>query len=117
MLLQHVDAAGMMNIAERLRCDIAAQDFTDGRGGELRLTCSIGFSMHPVTTYADTSTFEAAVELADLALYRAKRDGRNTCVGLMVTTLLPTEVMRGPLAPQLDALLASSRLRWVRPAS
>lgn len=117
MLLQHVDAAGVMNIAERLRGDIAAQDFADGRGGKLRLTCSIGFSMHPVTTYADTSTFEAAIELADLALYRAKRDGRNTCVGLIITTLLPVEVMRGPLAPQLDALLASNRLRWVRQAS
>ncbi len=117
LLLQHVDAAGVMNIAERLRCDIAARDFTDGRGGKLRLTCSIGFSMHPITTYADTATFQAALELADLALYRAKRDGRNTCAGLIVSTPLSVEIMRGPLTPQLDALLASDRLRWVRQVS
>ncbi|MCW8808611.1 MAG: diguanylate cyclase [Rhodanobacter sp.] len=117
LLLQDVDAAGVMNIAERLRHDIGAQDFTDGRGGKLRVTCSIGFSMHPVSTYADNTTFHAAVELADLALYRAKQDGRNTSVGLIVTTLLSAEVLRAPLAPQLDTLLASNRLRWARRTS
>jgi diguanylate cyclase (GGDEF)-like protein len=116
LLLQDVDAAGALAIAERLRGDIAAQDFMDGRGGTIKLTCSIGFSLHPVATHADSMTFDAALELADLALYRAKQDGRNTCVGLVATAPVPAEILCTPLAPQLDGLLASGRLRWVREA-
>lgn len=114
LLLQDVDAAGALAIAERLRCDIAAQDFMDGRGGTIKLTCSIGFSLHPVAMHADSTTFDVALELADLALYRAKQDGRNTCVGLIATTPVPAEILCTPLAPQLDGLLASGRLHWVR---
>ena len=114
LLLQDVDAAGVLVIAERLRRDIAAKNFKDGRGGAIRLTCSIGFSMHPLGTRADKATFEAALELADLALYRAKHLGRNQCVGLLVTAPLAADMLRGPFKPQLDALLASGQLRWAR---
>lgn len=117
LLLPGIDVAGALNIAERLRRDIAAQDFTDGRGGDIRLTCSIGFSLHPLVMQPDCGTFDAVLELADLALYRAKQDGRNTCVGLIAATLLPAEILDTPFAPQLDALLAADRLRWVREAS
>ncbi|OOG49446.1 ligand-binding sensor domain-containing diguanylate cyclase [Rhodanobacter sp. C01] len=117
LLLPGIDVAGALNIAERLRRDIAAQDFMDGRGGTIRLTCSIGFSLHPLVMQADCGAFDAALELADLALYRAKQDGRNTCVGLVATTLLPAEILDNPFAPQLDALIAAERLRWVHEAS
>jgi diguanylate cyclase (GGDEF)-like protein len=117
LLLRDVDAAKALVIAERLRRDIAAQDFSDGRGGKIKLSCSIGFSLHPLAAYADNSTFDAALELADFALYRAKKDGRNACVGLVATAPMPAEILRAPLAPELDGLLASGRLRWVREAS
>lgn len=117
LLLPGIDAAGALNTAERLRRDIAAQDFTDGRGGRIRLTCSIGFSLHPLARQADSGTFDATLELADLALYRAKQDGRNTCVGLIAPVLLPAEILRSPFAGQLDALIAADRLRWVRETS
>ncbi|OOG53764.1 hypothetical protein B0E48_15950 [Rhodanobacter sp. C03] len=117
LLLQSVDAAGALIIAERLRRDIAAQDFVDGRGGTIKLTCSIGFSLHPVAAHVDDTTFDATLELADLALYRAKQDGRNTCVGLIATAPVPAEILRTPLAPQLEVLLASGQLCWVREAS
>lgn len=117
LLLPGVDATEVLNIAERLRRDIAVQDFMDGRGGTIRLTCSIGFSLHPFTAQADSTTFDAALELADLALYRAKQDGRNACVGLIATTLLSSDILLTPFALQLDALLASGQLCWVREAS
>jgi diguanylate cyclase (GGDEF)-like protein len=117
LLLRDVDAASALAIAERLRRDIAAQDFIDGRGGKIKLSCSIGFSLHPVAAHVDSSTFDAALELADLALYRAKQDGRNVSVGLVATAPIPAEILCTPLAPQLDGLLASGHLRWVREAS
>ena len=115
LLLQDVDAAGVMVIAERLRRDIAARVFADGRGGVIRLTCSIGFSMHPLASSTDKATFDAVLELADLALYRAKHLGRNQCVGLLVDAPLAAETLQTPFAPQIDALLATGQLRWVRP--
>ncbi|RCS29221.1 GGDEF domain-containing protein [Rhodanobacter denitrificans] len=117
LLLADVDAAGALGIAERLRREITAQAFPDGRGGSVRLTCSIGFSMHPLAMHADDHTFEIALELADLALYRAKQEGRNVSVGLVASTPLPADVLCVPFGPQLDALLAAGRLRWVREAS
>ena len=117
LLLQDVEVADVCTIAERLRCDIAARDFPDGRGGRIQLTCSIGFSMYPLALDVDRTTFNAAIELADLALYRAKQDGRNACVGLVATAPLSAEIMRFPFASQLDALLASGQLRWVREGS
>lgn len=114
LLLHGVDAASAFAAAERLRRDIAATDFGDGRGGNIRLTCSIGFSLHPVAAETSNETFEAALELADLALYCAKRDGRNLSIGLIVNTPLPNEVLQQPLVRQLDGLLASGQARWVR---
>jgi diguanylate cyclase (GGDEF)-like protein len=115
LLLQDVDAAGAMLIAERLRRDIAARAFKDGRGGAIRLTCSIGFSIHPLASRVDRTTFEAALELADLALYRAKHLGRNRCVGLLATAPLSADILQTPFAAQLDALLATRQLRWMHP--
>jgi diguanylate cyclase (GGDEF)-like protein len=114
LLLHGVDAASAFATAERLRRDIAATDFGDGRGGRIRLTCSIGFSLHPLSEEASNETFDAALELADLALYRAKRDGRNLSIGLIATAPLPNGVLQEPLARQLDALLAQEQMRWVR---
>jgi diguanylate cyclase (GGDEF)-like protein len=117
LLLQDVTADGVWAIAERLRQDIAAREFKDGPSASIRLTCSIGFSMHPLATHVDQSTFDASLELADVALYRAKSLGRNKCVGLLVTAPLPAGILQKPLASQLNALLASERLRWMTSGS
>ncbi|MEO7071880.1 MAG: diguanylate cyclase [Rhodanobacter sp.] len=115
LLLCQVDAAGVLNIAERLRQDIAAHTFADGRGGSIHLTCSIGFSLHPLSTRGGSDAFDAVLELADVALYQAKADGRNACVGLVATHDLSAAALQSPFAPQLQALLASGRLTWLRP--
>ncbi|MEO7440478.1 MAG: diguanylate cyclase [Rhodanobacter sp.] len=117
LLLREVDAGEVLVIAERLRRDIATREFTDGNGGTVLLTCSIGFSMHPLALRSDKATFDAALELSDRALYDAKHDGRNRCVGLMAIAALAAEVLDKPFAPQVDALIACGQLRWVRPAS
>jgi len=41
---------------------------------EHRMTTSIGVSMYPTDSHAD----EALIKAADVAMYRAKEDGRNT---------------------------------------
>jgi diguanylate cyclase (GGDEF)-like protein len=117
LLLRRVDAVEVLQIAERLRQDIATHAFADGRGGVIHLTCSIGFSLHPLTLRAGSEAFDAVLELADVALYQAKADGRNACVGLLAADDLPVSTLQAPFALQLQGLLASGRLAWLRPAS
>lgn len=114
LVLRQVGAAEALRIAERLRRDIAAHQFANGRGGVIHLTCSIGFSLHPLTAHAGSEAFDAVLELADVALYQAKADGRNTCVGLLAAGDLPVAALHAPFAPQLQVLLAAGHLTWLR---
>lgn len=117
LLLPGVNSDSAFAIAERLRRQIAQQVFDNGRGGTFRLTGTIGFSLHPVAALADQGQFEAVLELADIALYSAKQNGRNNSVGLVATSLLLPGVLATPFGSQLDALLAAGQLRWIRAGS
>jgi diguanylate cyclase (GGDEF)-like protein len=72
LLLPGTDAAGGVNLAERVRTALAERAFL-GRDGEVvTVTCSFGVAQ--LATGADERELFAA---ADRALYRAKRDGKN----------------------------------------
>ena len=62
-------------LAERLRVHVCQQIFDVGNGVQLAITLSIGVSSSPRTQQA--LTLDAMFALADEALYRAKRNGRN----------------------------------------
>jgi two-component system cell cycle response regulator len=64
-------------VAERLRRRIASEPFTIAQGARsLEVTISIGIG----AIGAPDDTAAAMLKRADLALYRAKRDGRNRVV-------------------------------------
>lgn len=74
VLLHGIDLRGAVEIAERIRDDIAATDFL-GSGAGMRLTVSMGV--------AQLQEFEqpmALLQNADRALYEAKHLGRNRVV-------------------------------------
>lgn len=62
-------------VAEKIRSKVEEHQFRI-EGGSLRKTLSIGISEFP----KDTSAFWEAVKFADVALYRAKENGRNQVV-------------------------------------
>ncbi len=59
--------------AERLREAVAAQPF-DAGGAPIPVTCSVGIASRPALSGADV---DALIREADLALYKAKKRGRN----------------------------------------
>jgi len=68
------------------RCDAFQQALTREswfRDDEVKVTCSMGFSSFPLVnlSFAD---WEAALKLADYALYRAKNGGKNQWYGFKV---------------------------------
>ena len=76
---QHVEHACML--AERIRERIAKMKCVLPRGAVVRTSCSIGLTCLPfVPGSPDAVSWEHAIKIADLALYRAKR-GRNAWRG------------------------------------
>jgi diguanylate cyclase (GGDEF)-like protein len=74
ILLPHTDPLGALDVAERIRERVAGGRL-DWHGEKVGITVSVG-----VASYAgDDRTLDALVHDADLALYAAKKAGRN-CV-------------------------------------
>ena len=85
---QHVEHACML--AERVRERIAKMKCVLPRGAVVRTSCSIGLTCLPfVPGNPDAVSWEHAIKIADLALYRAKR-GRNAWRGWFGTEHVAT---------------------------
>jgi len=83
MLLNRQDLAGAVAAAERIRRSIEALEFTaDGGGQTFRVTVSCGVICHAAEAATAFGRREL-VEMADRALYQAKRRGRNCVVGAL----------------------------------
>lgn len=83
-------------LAERIRARVEAHRFALPEGGALNCTCSLGFAFYPlVGDRPDHVFWEQVVDLADRALYAAKRGGRNAWVGLLPRT----DLRAGQIAP------------------
>jgi diguanylate cyclase (GGDEF)-like protein len=83
---RHVEHACML--AERIRERIAKMKCVLLKGATVRTSCSIGLTCLPfVPGNPDAVSWEQAIKIADLALYRAKR-GRNAWRGWFGTALV-----------------------------
>ncbi|MBA5690466.1 sensor domain-containing diguanylate cyclase [Rugamonas apoptosis] len=69
--------------AERIRATIAATPIALDGGATLRLTCSLGFASFPSAPSQHKEQWPAILEIADQALYLAKRGGRDAWVGII----------------------------------
>jgi diguanylate cyclase (GGDEF)-like protein len=88
-------------VAERLRLAITLHHLhadASAHGGALSLTASLGYAIFPQHASAATSLLKAA----DLALYAAKRAGRNTVVAYS------SDLLQGSMHPAAALLRAGS---------
>jgi diguanylate cyclase (GGDEF)-like protein len=72
LLLTDCSAEGATRVAEMLLTEFAAPFTVDHH--ELNTTLSIGIALYPT----DGKDFDALMQAADAAMYRAKQEGRNT---------------------------------------
>jgi len=99
-------------LAERARQAIAAQPFDLGGGVRLTLTCSVGFVAFPLCTELPRALdWRAAVDLADTALYQAKKNGRDAWAGLLEAHAASEAELRQDARQPLAEWAASGRLR------
>lgn len=59
----------------------------------LRVTASIGYARFPLPPYSAEVPWEQAINLADMALYTAKNQGRNRAVGMVSSTASTREAL------------------------
>jgi diguanylate cyclase (GGDEF)-like protein len=78
----HLGAAQTEGLAERVLRGIADAPVVVGDGAALRVTVSIGYARFPLPPHELRVAWEQAVNLADMALYTAKAQGRNRAVGI-----------------------------------
>lgn len=76
VFLPEADARQAKEVAERIRSAVADLALYV-KGEQLAVTVCIGLASYPT----DSSQTETILDLADRALYRSKRDGRNRVTG------------------------------------
>jgi len=77
LMLPETALAGVVNLAEKVRCAVEAYDFTPECAdlpGPAHITISLGCASYPE---ANVERPEELLELADKGLYLAKKSGRN----------------------------------------
>ena len=76
VLMPDTDFQQAQGVAERVRAAVSERPFDVGGGRSLTITISLGVAFNE----ADTDVPETLIKHADIALYRAKREGRNRVV-------------------------------------
>jgi diguanylate cyclase (GGDEF)-like protein len=79
ILLMNIQPGFLVPIAEKIREAVERHEFSLPDGVLIKKTVSIGTSEHPT----DADVFYKAIKFADVALYEAKRRGRNQVVSFI----------------------------------
>lgn len=100
----------------RVQHAVSESTFLGLQDEPLQLSCSIGFAEYPFAAdMPDAADWETLVNIADLALYRAKHEGRNTWIGLRPGPHFNAETFAADLRRGLVYLLKSQKLVLVQP--
>ena len=83
VVARYVEKEEITQLAERIRINVENSHFKLGGGQTIQRTCSVGTASYPfIKQNIDALTWEQTLNLADLAMYIAKNNGRNLWVSL-----------------------------------
>jgi len=92
VVLPHTKYSSLNEFAERLRVAVESEDFQLPSGDVINKTCSVGYTSLPFADDAAKEiSLEQAIAVADLGLYKAKRDGRNRTIHVVAGDELPAD--------------------------
>jgi diguanylate cyclase (GGDEF)-like protein len=109
VVARDTDRNRVAELAERLRGVVSESPFVLDDGVRLPKTCSIGVAAFPFSaTDARAASWEDVVELADLALYAAKKSGRDAWVSVAAGPHfgVAKDAIRAPASSLAKAALA-----------
>jgi len=88
------DMHELQQLSERIRINIENHSFDIGKGGTINKTCSIGISSYPfIERQPEALSWEQTLNYADLALFAAKNNCRNSWVSLFEKHIINAEVV------------------------
>jgi len=101
-------------LAERVRSRIVDDNFNLGDGVTLKKSCSIGFACFPFIPQSPRVLgWHDVVEIADIALYAAKRAGRNGWVGISATANCKPEKILDNIKHDILGLIGRNELEVI----
>ena len=108
ILLPDAGLALARELAERVMHSIGSQ-IVALPDGALRVTVSVGYAAFPLQPDTHPITLERAINLADMALITAKREGRNRAIGIEAIAVDdPAELQRA--GADFDLAVAQGRV-------
>ena len=108
ILLPDAGLALARELAERVMHSIGSQ-IVALPDGALRVTVSVGYAAFPLPPDTHPITLERAINLADMALITAKREGRNRAIGIEAIAVDdPAELQRA--GADFDLAVAQGRV-------
>lgn len=120
LVLRGIDRDALGSRVESLRRAVAESATDLGNDTTLRVTASFGAVVYPLLPFApDALSWQQHIELADMALYHAKRAGRNTWAIYRASreadTLVTEQLAAGPIADLVTAGVLELKLREPAP--
>lgn len=105
-------------MAERIRKTIAEHTFRLPDGSALKKTCSIGFACFPfLREHPSALGWEQVIDVADHALYAAKKSGRNRSVGLVASSTTCATDLHQEIGRNLQGMIANHELGVIAQAA
>lgn len=104
------------HLAERIRHSIKAHDYIFPNGEKINITCSIGMASFPFIKHQpDAFTWQQTMHLADISLYEAKSNGRNTWVSISEKNITNPEKFYQQSSANLKDLAEQDIINYKQP--
>ncbi|WP_057832843.1 ligand-binding sensor domain-containing protein [Colwellia sp. TT2012] len=104
-------------LAERIRKNIENFEFDLENGHKINMTCSMGLTSFPfIRKQIDAYTWQQTMNLADIALYEAKNNGRNTWVSLFEKNIENPELFYLQSSVDLQAQVEQGVIYYKKPS-